>query len=205
MDIKTQNKWDRAAKHFDFMTGNGAEKRWQFAKQELFSHMQGKILFVALGTGLDIRFFPENQNIIVIDISPKMVHLAQSRVNQYIGNIQSEVIDVHDLPFETGSFDQVFTSCTFCSVPDPIVGLRKLREILKPGGQLYMFEHTGSRFFPFNLMMHLMTPLSSLVGPDMNRTTTENVEKAGFKITRVIPHYLDVVKSIHAVVPDLKN
>ena len=64
-----------------------------------------------------------------------------------------------------------------------------------------MFEHTGSRWFPFNLMMHLMTPLSRRVGPEMNRRTAENVRRAGFRIRHVTHIYLDVVKTIWAEAP----
>lgn len=201
MDNKTQRKWNRVAKNFDFMTGIGPDKRWGEAKRLLFSHMEGRILFLALGTGLDIHFFPKNQTITAIDISPKMVALAQPRIAAYEGEIEAKVMDVHDLPYPPNTFDQIFTSCTFCSVPQPVDGLKKLYEVLTPGGQLFMFEHTGSRYFPFNIMMHLMTPISSQVGPAMNRPTTENVQRAGFQIVKVVHHYLDVVKSIHAVVP----
>jgi hypothetical protein len=61
-----------------------------------------------------------------------------------------------------------------------------------------MFEHTGSRYFPFKVMMNLMTPLSRRVGPEMNRTTVENVIAAGFTLDEVKHVYLDVVKTIHA-------
>ena len=59
------------------MAGNGAEKPWLPKKQELFGNMQGKILFLALGTGLDIPAFPPEQDITAIDISPKMIEQAQ--------------------------------------------------------------------------------------------------------------------------------
>ena len=61
-----------------------------------------------------------------------------------------------------------------------------------------MFEHTGSQYFPFNLMMNIMTPFSRQVGPDMNRKTVDNVKKAGFKDIKVNNIYLDVVKTIQA-------
>jgi hypothetical protein len=70
--------------------------------------------------------------------------------------------------------------------------------VLVPGGELHMFEHTGSRYYPFRLMMNLMTPLSRRVGPEMNRPTVENVKAAGFELERVAHVFLDVVKTIHA-------
>lgn len=75
-DTATRAKWDKLAPRFDGMTSQGAEKRWEPAKRDLFSHMDGKVLFLALGTGADIPFFPPGRDITAIDISPKMVELA---------------------------------------------------------------------------------------------------------------------------------
>ena len=200
--LSTRKKWDKAAPSYDFMTGEGAEKRWQPHKQQLFSHMgDGRILFLALGTGLDIACFPPDKTITAIDISPAMLSYAKPRIQAYNGSIDVSVMDVHDLEFEDNSFDQIFTSCTFCSVPDPVQGLQSLKRVLKPGGELLMFEHTGSQFLPFKPMLNLMTLLSRLAGPDMNRSTVSNVRAAGFSIIEVNNIYLDVVKAIRASKP----
>ena len=64
MDVVTREKWDRAAANFDLMAGYGPEKRWRPAKHEFFARMgEGRILFLAVGTGLDIQFFPEGRSI----------------------------------------------------------------------------------------------------------------------------------------------
>ncbi len=200
-DLATQAKWDKLAPKFDTMAGKGAEERWQPFKEALFRNMDGKILFLALGTGLDIPFFPPGKDITAIDISPKMIEQAQERIADYDGRIEASVMDVHEMTFAPDSFDQIFTSCTFCSVPNPVEGLKALYRVLKPGGKLFMFEHTGSRFYPFKPMMHLMTALTSWIGPEMNRTTVANVKAAGFKVTEVDNVFLDVVKTIKAEKP----
>ena len=158
-------------------------------------------MFLALGTGLDIGSFPPGRNITAIDISPKMVEKAEQRVADYPGDMKAQVMDVHDMEFPDGSFDQVFTSCTFCSVPNPVDGLRSLYRVLKPGGELHMFEHTGSRLFPFSVMMQIMNPMSSKFGPEITRDTVANVTAAGFELTGVNHVFLDTVKTIHAVRP----
>lgn len=202
-DNVTRAKWDRAAATFDLMAGEGAEKRWQPAKEKLFSRMgDGNILFMALGTGLDIPAFPAGKNITAIDISPEMLKHAEPRIEDYHGTINAMTMDVHEMNFPHQHFDQVFTSCTFCSVPNPVQGLEAIKNVLKPGGELLMFEHTGSRYFPFNLMMNIMTPLSRKFGPEMNRPTTDNVKNAGFDIERIENVYLDVVKMIYARRPE---
>ena len=64
-----------------------------------------------------------------------------------------------------------------------------------------MFEHTGSRWFPFNLMLNALNPIARKLGPEVNRDTPANVEKAGFEIRRVHNVYLDVVRTIYATAP----
>lgn len=200
-DQATREKWDRIAPTFDVMAGKGAEIRWKPAKQALFNRMQGRVLFLALGTGLDIPAFPPGRNITAIDISPKMLEQARPRIASYDGRIDARVMDVHELDFAADSFDQVFTSCTFCSVPRPVAGLKVLGRVLKPGGELHMFEHTGSRWFPFSLMMHMMTLLTERLGPAMNRDTVANVRAAGFEVLEINNLFLDVVRTISARKP----
>lgn len=197
-----QRKWDRLASRFDVMAGDGGEKRWRKAKQYLFSAMgEGDILFMALGTGQDISTFPSGKTLHAIDVSEKMLSIAAPRVAAYDGTIHAQQMDVHQPGFEPQSFDQVFTSCTFCSVPRPVDGLKQVFNLLRPGGELLMFEHTMSHYFPFNMMLRAMTLLTNKIGPDMDRDTVANVKAAGFDVVAVENVYLDVVKIIRAVRP----
>lgn len=202
MDVLTRRKWDRAARAYDLMNGYGPELRWEPFKRRLFERMRGDVIFAAIGTGQDIRFFPPGRRITGIDISSRMLERARPRAEAYPGALELRRIDVRELDYPDGAFDQAFTSCTFCSAPQPVEGLRALRRVLKPGGDLYMFEHTGSRWFPFSFMLNLMTPLSRRFGPELNRDTVANVARAGFEIRAIEHVYLDVVKTIHATAPD---
>jgi hypothetical protein len=47
--------------------------------------------------------------------------------------------------------------------------------------------------------LDLMTVITRKFGPDLNRDTVGNVQKAGFHLRRVENVYLDVVKAIEAV------
>ena len=194
-------KWNRAAAGYESLASRATERRWGGFKRGFFAGMQGRVLFLAAGTGLDFQFFPPGRRIAALDVSERMLDRARERAADYDGTIELHQMDVGRLAFADASFDQIYTSCTFCSVSDPLAGLLELRRVLAPGGELRMFEHTGSRWFPFSLMLTACTPLSRLVGPEMNRPTVETVRRAGFEVRRVTRHYLDVLKSIEARKP----
>lgn len=199
-DTKWWNKWDNAAKTFDIMN-RGIEVRYGERKREWFSRSVGRTLLVAVGTGLDLQYFPSGQKVVGIDISSKMLEKAKGKLHVNTSNIELVRADVQMLGFAENSFDSVVTSCTFCSVPDPVLGLEELKRVMKPGGKLLMFEHVRSNIFWMGPMMDLLTCWSRKVGPDLNRRTKENVIRAGFKLTREVNIYLDMVKLFEAIKP----
>ena len=194
----TRRKWDDASRTFDVLTF-ADDRRFGPYKRRLFSRMNGKTLMVGVGTGNDFKYFPNGLDILGIDISPKMLERAVTKTATYEGSLTLREMDVCRLDFNDSVFDTVATVCTFCSVPRPVVGLREIHRVLKPGGQLLMFEHVRSNIGPLGILMDLLTPLSTRVGPALNRDTVGNVQRAGFDLRRVENVYLDIVKTIEAV------
>jgi ubiquinone/menaquinone biosynthesis C-methylase UbiE len=202
MTIAVENdakrKWDGAANSFDLLSF-GDDRRFASHKRRLFAKMYGKSLMVATGTGNDFKYFPPGQDIVALDISPKMLEKAAPRAAGYPGTLTLREMDVCNLDYPDNMFDTVVTVCTFCSVPKPVVGLSELRRVLKPGGQILMFEHMRSAVAQFGVLLDMMTPLTRKFGPDLNRDTIGNVLKAGFRLRRVENVYLDIVRIIEAV------
>lgn len=196
-----RSRWDRASRGYDCMVGADAV-RFGPAKERLLARLRGRSLMVAVGTGQDIQHLPAGLRLVGVDISGGMLARARGPARAYAGALALTQADVGLLPFADASFDTVATSCTFCSVPDPIRGLRELRRVLRPDGRLLLFEHVRSRIPPIALMQDLMTPLTRRLGPDMNRDTLGNVQRAGFRIVREDNVYLDIVKAAVAVSAD---
>ena len=197
MDLVTQRKWDTASRAYDLLTF-ADDHRLGPHKRRLFAKMRGATLIVAAGTGNDFKFLPPGHRILAIDISPAMLERAAPKAARYEGEIELRQMDVCALPLADASFDTVVTVCTFCSVPKPIAGLRELHRVLRPDGQLLMFEHVRSKIGPLGIFLDLMTPLARRFGPDLNRETVENVQRAGFRIRHEENVYLDIVKIIEA-------
>lgn len=193
-----RSRWDRASRTYDCMVGADAV-RFGPAKERLLANLKGRSLMVAVGTGQDIQHLPPGLWLVAVDISSGMLARARRPARGYRGALHLLQADVGRLPFADGSFDTVATSCTFCSVPDPVRGLCELRRVLRPDGRLLLFEHVRSRIPPIALMQDLVTPLTRRLGPDMNRDTLGNVQRAGFRVLREDNVYLDIVKAAVAV------
>ena len=193
--------WDKRARFYDLF--EGSDLRRGPAKAALFNEMVGRVLFLAVGTGVDIKHFPPARQIIAIDISEEMLKRAETRRKSYQGVLSFVQGDAVNLCFSDASFDTIVTSCTMCSVPDPACAFRELRRVLRPGGRLFMFEHVRSRNPLLGLVLDLMTVLTRRTGTAMNRDTLGNAVEAGFRITQVESVFLDVILSIHGVNPNV--
>jgi ubiquinone/menaquinone biosynthesis C-methylase UbiE len=195
--LKAIKKWNDTASDFDKFN-KGFEKRFGFFKRALFSKSRGKVMLIAVGTGLDLQFLPENLDVTAVDFSTEMLKEATPKATDYKGSVKLLRADAQELGIASNSFDTIVTSCTFCSVPDPVVGLRELRRVLKDDGRLLMFEHVRVSNPILGLGMDIMAPIIALCGATINRRTGDNIKKAGFTITREQNIYLDMVKSFEA-------
>lgn len=195
-----RSKWDRASRVYDFATRSDA---WRYgpAKRRLFESLRGRCLMLAAGTGGDFGFFPPGQRITAIDISGGMLGRAAPFARAYPGCLDLAQMDAQALAFADARFDTIVSVCTFCSVPDPVRGLRELHRVLAPTGRLLAFEHVRSQLGPIAVTQDLLTPFMRHVGPDLNRDTVGNLARAGFRVLREQNVYLDVVKAIEAI-PD---
>jgi SAM-dependent methyltransferase len=99
--------------------------------------------------------------------------------------------------FADNSFDCVLTSCVFCSVPIPVLGLKEIRRVCKPGGKIIMLEHVRSQHKLAGLLMDIMNPIPLyLYGANINRDTVGNLKKAGFNQIMVTNLWGDIFKKI---------
>ena len=108
-------------------------------------------------------------------------------------------MDVQDLEFEDNTFDTVVGSFIFCSVPDPIKGLKEVGRVCKPGGKIVLLEHVLSANRVIAWLMNLVNPvIVRLMGPNINRRTVENADKSGLKVAGVTDLAFGIFKLIEA-------
>ncbi len=197
----TRARYDRIAPLYDLMQRMN-ERRFAPHRTTLWRRVQGpRVLEVGVGTGMNIPLYPEGVRVTAIDLSPRMLARARRRA-PVDASVELLEADVQRLPFPDGSFDTVVATFVFCSVPDPMLGLRELRRVLVPGGQLLLMEHVLSTRPVLRRLMQLMNPLvGPIMGANIDRETVENVRRAGFvglQVKDLGP--LDIVKGIDALV-----
>lgn len=169
-------------------------KKWRL---EITKDLKGKVLEVGVGTGKNISYYPDNLNIAAIDFSDKMLMKAREKAEKLNKQVEFIQMDAQDMEFPDNTFDMVFTTCVFCSVPDPIKGLKEIRRVCKPNGKIIMIEHVRSERKVLGIVMDIFNPLTvNLYGANINRRTVGNVEKAGFSRVEVINITGDIVKKI---------
>lgn len=110
--------------------------------------------------------------------------------------------DIHSLPFEDNSFDTVIGTLVFCGVADYLHGLQEVKRVLKPGGQLLLFEHVLSHKKELKILMNLLNPLFlKLIGESIDHKTDEKIKEAGFENIVINNLWIDIFKLIEAYSP----
>lgn len=144
----------------------------------------GRVLEVGAGTGLNLPHYRAAKEVIATDLDPAMLRQARSRATAAGVPVRLIVADAQALPFRDSSFDTVVATCVFCTVPDPDLGFRELRRVLKAGGELRLLEHVRAPASWAARLQDRLTPGWRRIagGCCLNRPTLETAQQAGFHV-----------------------
>ncbi len=179
-------RYDRIARFYDLidkpMDLLGVGRR----RTRLLSQTQGRTLEVGVGTGRNLSLYPDGVRLTGIDASANMLAKAQRSPGARAGDVTLELGDVQRLTYGDDSFDTVTATCVFCSVADPVAGLREVARVVRPDGQVLLLEHVRPRSAVFGWLADRLSPVTRrLIGPEINRRTEDNVLAAGLRIIAV--------------------
>jgi ubiquinone/menaquinone biosynthesis C-methylase UbiE len=169
-------------------------------RQQLLRGVEPPVLEVGVGTGASLRWYNGQSPLVAIDREGEMARSALGRAAALGRRTEVGQMDVQYLAFPDATFASVVTSLVFCSITDPVRGLRQIRRVLWPGGRIFMLEHVrpehpllGPLADLLNLPWHALSQECNL-----NRRTTDHVVAAGFTLESVEGKFLGAVNLIVA-------
>ena len=182
----TTARYDRMARWYDLydapMDLLGVRRR----RRELVSRASGRTLEVGVGTGRNLTYYSPDVDLVAIDISSKMLERARRVAADLDRAIVLRLADVHDLPFDDDEFDTAVATSVFCSVADPVRGLREVARVVRPDGRILLLEHVRPRTRLLGKLADLLNPIvKRTLGPEINRRTEQNIDRAGLRVEHI--------------------
>jgi ubiquinone/menaquinone biosynthesis C-methylase UbiE len=198
--VLTRKRYDRLAFFYDFLEAPLEWQRFAHWRSKLTDRIVGdNVLEVGVGTGKNLPYYPRDMRITAIDFSHRMLKRARKRASRLKLRVQFQNMDVQQMAFPNNSFDTVFATFVFCSVPDPVAGLKELERVCRPNGGLLLLEHVRPENVLLGMLFDMLNPMVvRMMGANINRRTMDNIKKAGWQILKDEHLSGDIVRWVEA-------
>ena len=197
--------YQRIARWYDLLDAPFERKRYQAIRPLLFAGLSGRVLDAGVGTGRNIPFYPQDGDMLGIDLSPAMLTRASRRRDEVGRDVALMEMDVMHTSFEDNSFDAVVSTFLFCVLAPEhqLPALKELARICKPDGEIRLLEYSYSKNPMKRFIMRLWAPwVRFAYGAAFDRNTYLYLEEAGFEETE---NYFLVDDIIRFIVARPKN
>lgn len=135
----------------------------------------GKVLLAGVGTGLDLPHLPPQHHYVGLDLNQAMLHRALPR-GAHVDFVPIQG-DTQRLPFADASFDSAVLHLILAVVPQPAHCLAEIERVLKPGGQVLVFDKFLRRGQPA-VLRRLINPLVRRVATRLDVVFEELLSEA---------------------------
>jgi ubiquinone/menaquinone biosynthesis C-methylase UbiE len=163
-------------------------------RRALLSGVDGEVLEIGFGSGLNLPHYPEGvKKITAIDSNPGMSAVAQNRLKSSPIVVDHRVLSAEGIPLADATFDSVVSSWTLCSIPDVDRALKEIYRLLKPGGKFFFLEHGRSEEAKVQKWQDRLTPLNKRLadGCHLNRDMKGIIERSGLRMIELDRFYLE--------------
>jgi ubiquinone/menaquinone biosynthesis C-methylase UbiE len=183
---KVRRVWEKGAPGYDRQIAFFERIWFGGGRQWLGARARGRVLEVAIGTGLNLPFYPADTTITGIDLSPAMLAIARQRAADLGVHADLHTGDAEALPFDDAAFDTVVCALSLCTIPDPAAAIAEMRRVLVPGGGLLLLDHIGSAWPPIWAAQWLLEQVTiRAAGEHFTHRQLPLVRAGGFDIVEV--------------------
>lgn len=191
--------YDKSAPDYDLWMRHYDRRMLGDGRQRLCARAHGDSLEIAVGTGLNLAFYPPDVRLTGIDLSPAMLALAAERASDLGRDVDLRLGDAHALDFPDNRFDTVVATLFLSSVPNERCAARETWRILKPGGRLLLLDHVRSPVAPVRWAERLLNPVMvRYAGNHLLRDPLDYLGSVGFVIEHSARSKWGVVQEVVA-------
>lgn len=161
-------------------------------RRRLTRRARGRVLEIGGGTGVQLRWYRPDAEVVVLEPDAAMAARARERARAAIARVTVVEGVAEELPFPDESFDTVAASFVFCTVTDPEGAFAEALRVLRPGGLLLLLEHVHVRWQPARALLSGMAPYWARMagGCRLDRDTVGSLKAAGFELLHRRDHEL---------------
>ncbi|KST65764.1 class I SAM-dependent methyltransferase [Mastigocoleus testarum] len=155
-------------------------------RQEVLANVEGEVLEIGFGTGLNLSYYPESiRKIITIDSNPGVHKLAQKRIGKSSITVDHRILSGENLPMADNTFDSVVSTWTLCSIHYVEQALKEIYRVLKPGGKFFFIEHGLSNEPEVQVWQNRLNPVQKVIGDGchLNRNIRQIIEQQFSKVS----------------------
>jgi ubiquinone/menaquinone biosynthesis C-methylase UbiE len=175
--------YDKSAKDYDGWMRSYDRVMLGDARERICARALGETLEVAVGTGLNLPFYPRSVHLTAIDLSTGMLERARLRAAELDLSVNLRLGNVFELEFPDDSFDTVLSTLMMSSIPDERRAATEFWRVLKPGGKLLLLDHVRSPVAPVRWFERLIDPLlRRTTGVHLLRDPLDYLENLGFAV-----------------------
>jgi ubiquinone/menaquinone biosynthesis C-methylase UbiE len=198
-----QRYWDRQVRGYDRQMGFMDRVLFGDTRGWVCAQATGSVLEVAIGTGLNLRHYPDGITLTGIELSPAMLELARRRAHELHRTVDLRTGDPEALEFPDSSFDTVVCTFSLCAIPDDRRAVTEMVRVLRPGGLLLLADHVVAPN-PALRAVQRVAELASvpLGGEHFLRRPIELVRAAGLSIERHDRFAAGLVERLTARIPN---
>ncbi|MGB7293655.1 MAG: class I SAM-dependent methyltransferase [Thermodesulfobacteriota bacterium] len=163
-------------------------------RKDLLSDVDGNILEIGFGTGINLPFYPDHvRKITVVEPNQGMNPKAMKRVASSGIQVDLKHMSVDSLPFPDNTFDSVVSTFTLCSVENVNKALSEVKRVLKQGGRFFFLEHGLSPDPNVEKWQNRLNAITNMFadGCNLNRNIKNLVESTELIISELENFYLE--------------
>jgi ubiquinone/menaquinone biosynthesis C-methylase UbiE len=194
--------WDRMASGYDRQIAFFERLQFGGGREWVCSRASGSVLEVAIGTGRNLPFYPDGVRITGIELSPAMLAIARQRAADLGVAADLREGDAEVLPFADNSFDTVVCALSLCTIPDQARAIAEMARVLKPGGNLLLLDHIGSRWWPVWVVQRFLELFTARAGEYMTRRQLPLLAPAGLRVVESQQLKWGTVERVAATKPE---